>query len=317
MLRLYELRMKQRQSLLSESENAEWTKSLEEHPEDSAFIVRITQDSPLFVPPDLETQDSDWERFKLLLSEDQPINQHYTQSKSQRKGRYWLWGILIVLGLFSAWWIWRLSHTAQDTSPDFKKEVLNDRSQITINDRSHIQYDKSYGIENRKLKMEGEVYIIAAKSSVPMQLTSPTFEIEVIGTKLNVMDYAMSKLSSISLFEGTIEVVLPDSQTVTLQAGQHLTWNHQLKSISIRPIDSTEPDWLSHDIVFENAPLIEVFTTLANRFNVQFDGIESLRAIHFSGEFRQAVLSDILPTVSKTSGIQIVQLDDTHYRIEQ
>ena len=67
--------------------------------------------------------------------------------------------------------------------------VLQDGTQVQLNSDSRLQYPKSFGLFNRKVKLKGEAYFSVAKESTrPFEVDLNDIKVRVTGThfKINV-----------------------------------------------------------------------------------------------------------------------------------
>lgn len=85
--------------------------------------------------------------------------------------------------------------------------VLADDSKIWINSGSKVLYPRSFGEGERKIFVEGEVYLkVTHDESRPFIVSTSSFDVEVLGTSFNITAYKDSREAAVVLVEGGVNV---------------------------------------------------------------------------------------------------------------
>lgn len=94
---------------------------------------------------------------------------------------------------------------------------LSDGSYLVANHNSKVIYPEKFNGKERKIYVDGEVYVNVAKDiDHPFIVESPGFEIKVLGTKFNI-DNCSDTTSIIVLVEGSIDLSTSKQQTIRLR----------------------------------------------------------------------------------------------------
>ncbi len=91
---------------------------------------------------------------------------------------------------------------------------FSDGTTVWVNSGSKVVYPKVFGIKNREIVINGEVYLDVAKDlDRPFIVhTVKGFDVSVLGTKFNVSAYSSDVDNSVVLVDGSVEVITKDSK---------------------------------------------------------------------------------------------------------
>ncbi len=85
--------------------------------------------------------------------------------------------------------------------------ILPDGTNVWLNSNSTLKYPLAYAKFNREVELNGEAYFDVVKNeNKPFKVLTSKGEIEVIGTKFNVIDYSENNIYEAALMEGSIKV---------------------------------------------------------------------------------------------------------------
>ena len=302
--RIYQLLMQEESATINSADSDELKAYRATHPEDVQAIEQILQlSSTLAYSTDQETEAS-WHTFKnqLDLEVKQPTIKKLQPKRSPIRWLTVAASLIVLAGFF----YFLPSKTTQFvTSADKGAFELTDGSTITANADSKIDLAKGYNQESRNLNIIGETYIEAESSDVAMKVMSNDFRIEVLGTRFNVMDFVDDDISTVTLYEGTIKLGLPNGQAIDMKAGDHLCWNKRKKEAKQSIVSDKKPAWLDGRVSFENTLLDEVFTRLERNHSITFEGKELIGDFHFNYRSEHADLDHILGEIETASGTTI------------
>ena len=94
---------------------------------------------------------------------------------------------------------------------------LSDGSHLVANYNTKVIYPEQFSGKERKIYVDGEVYIDVAKDkNHPFIVESPGFEIKVLGTKFNI-DNRSDSTAIVVLVEGSIDLSTDKKQTIRLK----------------------------------------------------------------------------------------------------
>ncbi len=314
--RLYELLLKELKSELTDAERVELKKYRNTQAQDVKAIEDILQHTTDLSYPSTSEISEGWnslERQISQLSEKQP-----ERSISTFKRRRWMAIAASLLILCLAYFTLRPSTDSFYADSNMITEELNDGSKLVLNAHSTTDVEPDYNNETRTLNITGEAYIEAIESPAPMIVHSEQLLIRVVGTRFNVMDYIDDPIASVTLYEGQIDLTLPNGKNIHMQAGDHLCWNKVKKTMSPSTISTNEPGWVNGRIVFDNTLFSEVFTRLERMFQIQIEDQDVLTGLHYtdSGDDTQQ-LASILSQIEKATGTTFQKVDPQRYRLSR
>ncbi len=171
--------------------------------------------------------------------------------------------------------------------------VLPDNSEVTLNAKSQLTYNKKDWDNNRRLTLEGEAYFKVAKGSTFTVATSEG-NVSVLGTQFNVLQD--KDFLEVTCFEGQIKVE-SHGNVVFLTAGK-IFKSHKGKVIPENEgTDSSRPDWTSGESVFKSIPLQVVLNSLKKQYDVKIkSNIHDANKL-FTGSFAHSNLEQALEAV--------------------
>ncbi len=104
--------------------------------------------------------------------------------------------------------------------------VLPDGTRVWLNAGSKLDYPKQFTGTNREVTLEGEAYFdVTANKQHPFWVHTRAFTVKVVGTAFNVRAYADEDSAATSLIRGSVEVELTANKknTVLLRPNEKLT----------------------------------------------------------------------------------------------
>ncbi|MDR2628016.1 MAG: FecR domain-containing protein [Dysgonamonadaceae bacterium] len=193
--------------------------------------------------------------------------------------------------------------------------TLADGSTIWINSGSTLEFPSLFAERERKIKVDGEIYIEVVKDlEKPFILNTSKMEISVLGTRFNVSDYEEDGEQSIVLVEGSVavktgkhpdkKILLPRQMLAMSADGIHIKTVNINKHIS----------WKDGLLEFESENLTNVLAKLSRYYNVLVDCREDIREMKCTGKL---VLFDdfeeVLQTISNTLPVKIEKTGNRIY----
>ncbi|KHN52316.1 FecR family protein [Pectobacterium fontis] len=199
----------------------------------------------------------------------------------------------VALAIFIAggWLLSQLPYTywladQHTVAGEVRRIVLDDGSGLILNSNSAVNI--SFTSQKRTITLlRGEVYAQVAKDpySRPFVIDSTQITAQALGTRYSVRDTGKDTLVSVD--ESHVRVTANDNSNLhlDLNAGQQVG----LDRLHItRPVSaSTEAGWIHNQLVFENAPLIQVVDELSRHYSglIYLDPRQrqALEHLHFTG----------------------------------
>ena len=230
--------------------------------------------------------------------------------------------IIIAVGCIS---YWQGEVNVKDTFADISVEAplgsktklyLPDGTLVWLNAGSRMTYSQGFGVDNRKVELEGEGYFeVKRNEKIPFFVKTKDLQLQVLGTKFNFRDYPEDHEVVVSLLEGKVglnnllreekEAVLsPDERAVLNKANGRLT----VESVTA----SNASQWADGYLFFDEELLPDIAKELERSYNVKIHiANDSLKTFRFYGNFvrREQNIQEVLEALASTEKMQ--------YKIEE
>jgi transmembrane sensor len=192
--------------------------------------------------------------------------------------------------------------------------VLQDGTRIWLNAESSIRFPTVFTGKDRSVELSGEAYFeVAPKASNPFKiymLNQPGAEkgrkeIDVLGTKFNVMAYDEEKVIRTTLLEGAIAVG-DESGKDLMKPGQQAEW--QPSGSGVRITDDADVDaavaWKNGFFSFDRSDIRTIMRQLSRWYDLKVTYKDAGTAKTFWGGIQKDLpLSDVLRILEK-SGVE-------------
>ena len=190
---------------------------------------------------------------------------------------------------------------------------LPDGSQVWLNAVSSIRFPAAFAGNERKVEITGEAYFEVAKNAaMPFKVVIATpsengTEIEVTGTRFNIMAYNDEAAVKTTLLEGSVKIN-QESKAVPLKPGQQARWHDK----SIKIIDHVDTEeavaWKNGYFQFASASLQQVMRQIARWYDVDISYAGKVPERRFGGKIsRDNNASEVL---------KVLELSKVKFRIE-
>lgn len=206
----------------------------------------------------------------------------------------WFWGaaasILILLGVS----YFMLDSTIQH-STGYGQELslfLPDGSEVILNTKSNLSYEKDDWKNNRIVFLEGEAFFKVQKGS-NFTVETNTGKVEVLGTQFTVNTY--DNFFEVQCMEGKVRATNTHKMQVILNKGKAFRSIDQ--NTEQWEVSEHEPSWLSGETSFTNTPLITVIRSLEKRFNITFENSGVNLNQRFTGSYNNKNIELALKTI--------------------
>ncbi len=172
------------------------------------------------------------------------------------------------------------------------KLVLEDGTIVWLNAGSRFAFPQRFRGRERAVHLEGEAYFEVAKNeNQPFVVVTDNINIEVLGTKFNVLAYNSNHFSETVLLEGSVNIwekgKLFDDK-IMMTPGQKATYNNDNKNIEVvfDPAPEMRISWVEGWCQFSNENLEYVLQKLERYYNINF-------------QYNQEIISKLLPVSGK------------------
>ncbi|WP_051254333.1 FecR family protein [Arenibacter latericius] len=183
--------------------------------------------------------------------------------------------------------------------------VLSDGSKLWVNSGSKLKFPSKFSDRERRVYLEGEIYIEVAKnSSRPFIVETPKVKVDVLGTMFNVNAYSDSFVSEdrVVVVEGSVGVKTTSGDRTKLVANESATFT-EAELIKERVDVDRFTSWKNGYLLFNDTPMEKVLLELSRYYNITFS--EESQNISEQTCTGKIYLSDDVSDVLKTLSILI------------
>ena len=219
---------------------------------------------------------------------------------------------IILLVTFSSIYILRTNKVFQKTytqniAPKGQKSqvILPDGTTVYLNSGTILKYNNIFGKRNRDVEMVGEAYFeVTHNEDLPFIIHTKEIEIEVTGTKFNVMAYPEEDNVETTVSEGKVTVrEVTGKSSIVLTANQKASYHKPTKML-VKEEVKTEPyiSWKDNVLTFDNEDFKEVIKKLERWYNISIsvNGKDSLED-RFTLTIRHESLKEVLDLINITT----------------
>lgn len=212
-------------------------------------------------------------------------------SSHHRISLRWLAAAAVLLLLVSNVATYILSHKA--AAEDVKMEQvasrgeeshvrLADGTEVWLNSESLLEYDESFGKEERRVRLTGEAYFKVAKDEhKPFFVEAGDQIIRVVGTEFNVCAYADDPVVCTTLVTGRITTrsKSANGSELVVTPGSQVVYNRQDKSMSVCEVDAEKvAGWREGVFVFDGTCLEAIMHTLSHSYDFTYEFVDDAAA---------------------------------------
>lgn len=204
--------------------------------------------------------------------------------------------LLLLLGLNYFLTDSKVSHQALFSEQ--KTITLLDKSEVILNSKSHLTFDKKKWETSRNVFLEGEAFFKVEKGST-FTVHTNNGSIQVLGTQFNVNNF--EDYFEVICFEGKVKVTHHDKEYILLPS-------ESFRKINGNPIEtihysSNSPTWILGESAFKSVPLKYVVVALEKQFDLTFNTAAIDEGLLFTGSFTHQSMDIALASVFKTMNI--------------
>lgn len=202
-------------------------------------------------------------------------------------------------------------HTLRTASGDDYKIELSDGTIVHLNCKSELVYPMFFGEGARKVQLKGEAYFDVKKNGQAFIVEANNVNIEVLGTRFNVMAYDDEEAIETTLVSGKVKVNVLDAgkeKSLVLSPGSQVTWNKYAKELNSEVVNTDlYTSWIHGYLRFDNQSLENVMQDIARWYDLKiFYQNESLKNKRLRGKvYKMDDFDTISEMLEKISGLRI------------
>ena len=230
--------------------------------------------------------------------------------------------IIIAVGCIS---YWQGEVNVKDTFADISVEAplgsktklyLPDGTLVWLNAGSRMTYSQGFGVDNRKVELEGEGYFeVKRNEKIPFFVKTKDLQLQVLGTKFNFRDYPEGHEVVVSLLEGKVGLnnLLREEKEAVLSPDERAVLNKANGLLTVESVTaSNASQWTDGYLFFDEELLPDIAKELERSYNVKIHiANDSLKTFRFYGNFvrREQNIQEVLEALASTEKMQ--------YKIEE
>lgn len=193
---------------------------------------------------------------------------------------------------------------------------LPDSSKIWLNAGSEIRFFKHFKDgKTRTVILKGEAFFdVSHDAGQPFVVKSGELTTTVYGTSFNIRAYGNEAEMSVAVNSGKVGVMAATDtgRVVMLLPNDKLVYAGRKFTKTVVEIEAD--GWIKGDLVFDQTPLAEVFTTISRKFNVRIEAdIAQYQHCRLTASFHNQPLLAVLKTLKLAMNIQSTQTGQTIY----
>ena len=189
---------------------------------------------------------------------------------------------------------------------------------------SKLVYPERFTKDKREVSLVGEAYFEVKKDTEkPFMVQADEMNIRVTGTRFNVSVYPTDSAVTTTLDEGGIVISYPYAEKMGsyhMTPGQTAVYEkgRNICKVMNNAYYKEASDWKNNKLVFRNAPMDEVLTTLSRQFDVSFD-VRSEEISKFTYNFTCKLnnLSGIFEMMSAITPIKFNEISENVYAVKE
>ncbi len=164
--------------------------------------------------------------------------------------------------------------------------TLYDGTKVWLNSGTVFSYNTDFGKKERKVTLVGEAFFNVTKTGTPFKVKFKGKEVEVLGTKFNVVAYDDGDISQVTLVEGSVNINNPNGSVIaTLEPSEQITIDEISQKAIIEKVETNfYVSWTDGKIVFDEETLSNITAKLERWYNVEIRFEDpSIADLKFSG----------------------------------
>ncbi|MCZ8373022.1 FecR domain-containing protein [Phocaeicola sp. KGMB11183] len=187
------------------------------------------------------------------------------------------------------------------------KLYLPDGTLVWLNAGSRLAYSQGFGVDDRRLNMEGEGYFeVSRNEALPFEIQTREVGLKVLGTKFNFRNYSDDEEVTVNLMEGKVSLhnEVKSMPELYLAPNEKMVMNKLTgEMIKTRTDASRSNVWINDELFFDEDLLEDIAKRLMRSYDVQIEVADSLRDRRFYGSFTVMgnTIEEVLSTIASTN----------------
>jgi transmembrane sensor len=194
----------------------------------------------------------------------------------------------------------------------FLKSLLPDSSQVVLTAGSRLEYDSSFGKQQREINFSGEGFFnVQHIPDKPFVIHMGAVSVQVLGTSFNINARAPGEGIEVSVHTGRVRFYDADGNGLILEKGNTGIYSSSTGQFSKN--ENTRPNAFAYatgELVFKNTTLKEVIDDLEKTYAVRFKFENTvLEKCTLTFTFNNASLGEVISLIAETLNLQFQKTD--------
>lgn len=186
-----------------------------------------------------------------------------------------------------------------------KTVLLQDGSEVILNAKSQLKYNKKDWNDKREVFLDGEAFFKVTKGNT-FTVVTDNGNISVLGTQFSII--TNPDFFEVICYQGKVKVSSKNEEFILTPNLSVRKSNGVFQKEKLDSIPSN-PSWIHGESSFRKVPLREVIKALEKQFNIKFDTSHIDDSVIFTGSFDNKDLNVALKSVFETFNIKYTILD--------
>ena len=162
--------------------------------------------------------------------------------------------------------------------------TLADGTKMHINSRTKVIYPNVFDADKRVVYVEGEAYFeVTRNDKVPFVVKTADFEVQVLGTKFDVLSYKELGKATITLVEGSVNVTNSQKESIQLKPSECVQVTSGVIGSPKHTNTSAYTSWVQGYYSFEGTPLKDVMEKISFYFDKDIILDKKIQNLSISG----------------------------------
>lgn len=209
--------------------------------------------------------------------------------------------------------VWQTVKTPAGMQTDF---LLPDGTHIWLNSGSVFKYPTPFAENKRQVELTGEAFFDVVKdASHPFIVKAGKMNIEVKGTRFNVINYPDEPMTELILESGHVRLFggnYDDNKTIAnINSGELAVIDNNQNRLSVGKVDVAKyTAWKDGVLIFRDDPMDEVVRKLNRWFNVEIElKNPELKEYVYTATYRDETLPQILELLRISAPVKYTVTD--------
>jgi len=199
--------------------------------------------------------------------------------------------------------------------------TLPDGSVVALNSNSKLVFPKHFKGNTREVTIDGEAFFdVKPNPEKPFVINAGNAQVIVVGTSFNVSAYSDSETVEVVVKTGKVQVISKSVEALSIVNEVYLIPGEKgtlfNNSSILEKSENSNPNylaWKTHDFIFENISLNEVFKCLEKTYHVNIKVLDpELNDLKLNAQFDKKSIDFILNVVELTFNIEL-SIDNEQY----